>query len=310
MNGRKSGKRTFESNFEVPGTYAGQKTSSMRIGTCGPNFVWRLAREGRLSVYDLYRNSKGIVEYQLAGCVDDLGSVARDNGKLGESKGSKYLYPSVHKTVRRLEQLGLIRTSKDTSGIRNRRIAELTLLGLLVYLRGSTDKDRLEKALEKNGNLFTFFPVWDMLVEELGEEKVKTTLTNALNQLQCPEVGTFTVDSTCVEVYYRIDRKLGQHSNRNEKVASLLTKKEASVLAGSYFSYLLLHDSRMSQDRKEQGCKPSSEEPFSTTELVYFEKRGLPTRSFFKEGRSSFFQKFCGLESLVTGIFVENLLWT
>jgi hypothetical protein len=298
-------KRTWEFGFELKNK---SRTSRLILGECGLNVIWKLAQEGKLSIYDLYRRkgiSAGKVEYSTPEVEDDVVTSGKED--IGFKK--KYFYSFLHKTVNTLEKRGLVRQSKDTSGIRNRKMVELTLLGLLVYLWGSNKEDKFITALESNGGVFPFYSLWISMIEQLGEDRVINALAKTTKDIQQTEVAVLRVQSHRIDGYLPCEEVTRQHKRRDKDAAEFLLREDSSTLRASYLAYLMLQDVRKLNKQKLESMNKSLPEPFSQTEVTFFESNGIPLGLTSTEEYQDFLKKHFTLESLFTGMFVENLLW-
>jgi hypothetical protein len=277
------------------------------LGECGINIIYKLAREGNLSIYDLFRKKgqTGKVEYPTPEVEDDVVT----SGKEDSGHEKKYFYSFLHKTVNTLEKRGLVRQSKDTSGIRDRKMVELTLLGLLVYLWGSKKEDKFMTALESNGRVFPFHNQWKSMTEQFGADRVMNALAKTTRDIQQTGVAVLRVQSHRFEGYLPFEWVTRQHQRRDKDVAEFLLREDSSTLRDSYLAYLILQDVRALNKQKLERTDKPLPEPFSLTEDTFFESNIIPRRLADMEKYHNFLKKHFTLESLFTGMFVENLLW-
>ena len=299
-------KKTWEFDFEPKG-YPGSRTFRLILGECGINIIWKLAREGKLSIYDLFRKKgqTGKVEYSTPELEDDTVTTGKEDS--GDKK--KYSYSFLHKTVNTLEKKGLVRQSKDTSGIRNRKMIELTLLGLLVYLWRSKKEDKFITALESNGRVFPFYNLWKSMTEQFGEDRVMNALAKTTRDIEHTEAAVLRVQSHRADGYVPYEWMTRQHQRRDKDAAEFLLREDSSTLRDSYLTYLMLQDVRTLNKQKLEKKKKPLPEPFSLKEVTFFENNGIPLGFANIEEFPDFLKKHFTLESLFTGMFIENLLW-
>jgi hypothetical protein len=306
-----SGKHSGEFAYPLYSNYLSPGIPRWIFGECEISILWALAREGQLAVYDLFR-VRGKPRRFILPTLSELREAVETIGKEKPRSSVSYFYPFILKTVRNLEKQMLVHTSRDTSGIRSKRIVALHLLGLLLYLRGSNDEGKFVNAVKKNGRLLPFSGVWDLLNEKLGSEHVKSALGLAVDSFTGLSLAKFIIRPLNLEFDGLITRRWISegHNNRVEKAVEFLKHKEALELLNSYIAYLAVHDIQKLMEEKKKMADVVPDNLESERELAYFERRDTDSRQLFKEGRiKQFFPKYAQVDFFFTGMLVENLIW-
>jgi hypothetical protein len=310
-------------DYPVSKHYKGVHGPLIQIDECELTIVWTLAKEGDLPIYQLYRKKEktpkkvALWKQRVYELPEVNGIDALEGSRDRTGKRLKFGYSFIHRTVRKLERKHMIQTSEGTS--RNSRIVDLTFLGLLLYLRGSTDKNKFEKAIEHHSNIL-FLPkeTWYMLAKKLDGGKVESGLDLAVRDFVDLNKVRFRANPIGLEFEGFLKHDFGLRENvsgkvcieRNSDMAELLRSKEVSFLRDSYIAHLAVHDFPKLKDKKRKQIDKLLPHLDSESELAYFEGREVSSDPLFKGNRlKEFFPKYASAEYFLIGMFVENLLW-
>ena len=286
---------------------------SLLIDEAEINILWFLMREKPTNLYQLMK-----VKYELPQSL--FHGIGLGHKEL-KKKTVTYHYPSVRHVVIKLEKKKLVRVHKDKSKPIAKVVVEPTLQGVIFYLRHSNDTGKLANVLENYSDMIPFLRNWDSLVSEL-KDKCARALEDTLN-------GFFNITETRFRIRplkLKFEGFLESSKNllpnpfreenesfilvRDEDAAGYLRKEEALTLRNSYIAYLIMKDiERLSFESKEEVQRLLAKLD-SEKELAYFEKRQVGSNPLFKNGRlKEFLPEYSGIEYLITGMFVKNLLW-
>lgn len=299
-------------DFPICRTYDKSNGPLIVIDECELNIIWKLAQKGPLNIYQLGNSETYFLPEVWSGIVKVEGS------RYGTGEKCSYAYSFIYRKVKGLARKSLVEVS--ISKQKEARIVRLTLLGLYVYMLGSTDKDKFKNVTNPHHHhsyLLPFSSMWDLLMEKLGESRVKDALECAMKGFGNLAIVRYKLRSLGLEFEgllqndlisaVRIDETKREMDN---VVLELLRREESSVLRKSYIAYLAVQDiwKLRNKDRKE--VQELSMNLASEKDLASLEKREVGFNSLFEGDRlKEFLPEYATEGFYLTGMFVENLLW-
>jgi hypothetical protein len=150
----------------------------------------------------------------------------------------------------------------------------------------------------------------------LGPEKVEYALDQAVKDFADIAGVKFKVKHLGLEFEGLLRKGLicekfdKTEMERSHEAAEFLKTKEASLLKDSYVAYLAVHDLWKLWNKTTGEIEELLPTLDSERELAYFEGREIDSNSLFRRHRlREFFPKCASIDSFLTGMFVENLLW-
>jgi hypothetical protein len=301
------------------------------------SFLWKIIENKPMSLYALSREEFYFPESRGESTIPEGNLDAYSSGIGKPRKPHKYLYPFIQKVVNRLVSKGLVETSIESSGVRNKRIVSPTFKGIVYFLQNErTWKEKLDKlmdyhnvlvpfSIEALGSLFKhidgsqFWNTFDKTIYEFrGLRKAKFSIKhlkmNFEGYLESPTM-----------VFIKKTQLIDSDFKRDARIFDYLIKPEAKEYRNAYIAYLALHDIEILNVAAIQDLKKLSPVLFAENELALFEKReprsnfifnGERLKEFFSKGKNLVLIErdkkkvlVLSLQSFFWGMFVRNLLW-
>ena len=285
---------------------------NLSIDGCELNILWRITGNEPQSIYALARTEYSWPEHIHSEMITG------DLKRLESGKKIKYYYADIHKSVAKLQKKQLVRSTKNTSGPRTKKMVKPTLLGLILYLQASEKKPTLFwKILKYHSTVLPFSNVWNHMEKILGTESLFHALFRTVEKSKFIYRVGISIKPLNLEFegflkrkpFLSSEEKDETYKERRREFAEFLKRPEAIVLRNSYIANLAVRDIEF-LSKKRKGPENLLKSLASEGELAFFEERRVGVNSLFKSTRlNEFFPTFAPFENFFTGMFVENLLW-
>jgi len=237
------------------------------------------------------------------------------------AKKLTHKYPHVYSSVKNLEEQRFIKSEKDPSSSRRRKLLKLQMTGMIVFIVHWKDHraefiDSMEKSIHAHEELFPFSRQWSEIGGIVGNNAaVKKLAPIAWDLCDAREV-TVEVDEPKLKFDAWVGRFVGRMFFRNEvtfegkerdkNFADFLG--EHDELRNAYIAYLAVEDI-LDLDRRVLRIEHPKEFR-SEKELAFFEKRDVGDNLLSREGRlKEIFPKYTSLKYAFTGRFMYELMW-
>jgi hypothetical protein len=295
-------------DFPIQSDYKGFSGQLILVDECEINIIWKLGKEGPLSIYKLFEET-----YHLPSVWSGITEISGSR-KTGAKRNYEYFF--IYKKVKGLAKRRLITVSESRH--KEPRIVRLTFLGMLVYLVGSLEGDKFKNTMNHHTELLPFSDLWDLLINKLGSEKVIEAFDRAIRGFSKLAIASFKVKSLGLEFEGFLRNRLtsvlslkeDSGKERDKSVSDLLKSKELAVLRNSYIAFLAVNDIWKLRNKSSSEVKEILPMLDSEMELAYFEGRKPSENSLFRDhGLKEFLPKYAGHEYFLTGMFVKNLIW-
>jgi hypothetical protein len=268
----------------------------------GPSTIYGLSTLKRYSVR-MKRPRKLFKEFRSIGTIKE------------PKMGKRYCYDKAFKIVKKLVQIGLSKKTMQTGKPRDLKI-QITFLGLLLYLRSSTNMKKFRLAVQHNEQLFPFLNDLKLLTNELSWERVTNTLNRALKEFVSLKRAMIRVRPLNLGFEGLLEEPFGSRNlviiltGKRRKLSDFLRRQEAYEFRSSYLAYLAVHDIPRLIGKTRDQIEQLLPQLNSEKELAYFEERDVSVNPLFRGDRlTEFFPEYASLEHFLTGKLIVNLLW-
>ena len=236
------------------------------------SFLWTIVKNKPMSHYDLSKQKFSFPKSRATSTIP-IGDIDAYMSKSDEAK-TKHL-PYVRKVVKRLEKKGLVTTSMDRSGARNRRIVSPTFKGIVYFLQNEPPTRRqVGKMLDNHQAVMPFLfkflgsfasnhmdsnQWYDAFLDTIWEFYNLIKVKFSIKHLKMTFEGYLEDPKR-----YSEKRLLYKDANfqKNPSISAYLEKNEALEFRNAYIAYLAMNDIDILRFAERENLEDRLHRPF------------------------------------------------